>query len=199
MAFKVCYAYGHEGVLPGIIDEQPACRSCSGVRLNFDCRSCGAEDELYAGARCRACVLGDIVDNLLTNPATGIMATKLIPLAAPLKSLKRANSGMTWIRQKHVTAFLRNLAAAPKINHDTFDELPDSRTREYVRGLLIEHGVRPQRDAYLVRYQAWATQALERVSDPQNLDVIRRYIHWHHQRRMNLMDEVTRGTFLRAK
>ncbi|BCW63278.1 hypothetical protein [Arthrobacter sp. StoSoilB22] len=40
---------------------------------------------------------------------------------------------------------------------------------------------------------------MNRVSDPQNLDVIRRYIRWHHQRRMNLMDEVTRGTFLRAK
>lgn len=40
---------------------------------------------------------------------------------------------------------------------------------------------------------------MERVSDPQNLDVIRRYIRWHHQRRMNHMDEVTRGTYLRAK
>ena len=53
------------------------------------------------------------------------MATELIPLAAALKSMKRANSGMTWIRQKHVTAFLRNLAAAPAISHETFDELPD--------------------------------------------------------------------------
>ncbi|UKA57010.1 Fis family transcriptional regulator [Arthrobacter sp. FW306-2-2C-D06B] len=139
------------------------------------------------------------MDNLLTNPATGIMATELIPLAAALKTMKRANSGMTWIRQKHVTNFLRNLATAPKISHDTFDELPDSRTREYVRGLLIEHGVLPQRNAFLTRYDGWATQALERVSDPQNLDVIRRYIRWHHQRRMNLMEEVSRGTFLRAK
>lgn len=194
----VC-ACGHEGVLPGIIDEEPACRSCSGVRLNVDCVGCGAEDELYSGGRCWTCVLGDIVDDLLTDPATGVMATELIPLAAALKSMKRANSGMTWIRQKHVTAFLRNLATAPKISHDTFDELPDSRTREYVRGLLIEHGVLPQRNAFLIRYESWATQAMERVSDPQNLDVIRRYIRWHHQRRMNLMDEVPRGTFLRAK
>lgn len=194
----VC-ACGHEGVLPGIIDEEPACRSCSGVRLNVDCVGCGAEDELYSGGRCWTCVLGDIVDDLLTDPATGVMATELIPLAAALKSMKRANSGMTWIRQKHVTAFLRNLATAPKISHDTFDELPDSRTREYVRGLLIEHGVLPQRIAFLIRYESWATQAMERVSDPQNLDVIRRYIRWHHQRRMNLMDEVPRGTFLRAK
>ncbi len=50
-----------------------------------------------------------------------------------------------------------------------------------------------------MRYDNRASGALERVRDPQNFDVIRRYIRWHHQRRMNHMDEVTRGTFLRAK
>ena len=192
-------ACGHEGVLPGLIDNQPACRRCSGIRLNVDCQSCGAEDELHSGGRCWTCVLGHVVDDLLTDPATGTIANDLIPLAAALKSMKRANSGMTWIRQKHVTAFLRNLAVAPKITHESFDGLPDSRTREYVRGLLTEHGVLPRRDELRIRYDSWAAQALERVSDPENRDVIRRYIRWHHQRRMNHMDEVTRGTFLRAK
>jgi integrase len=192
-------ACGHEGVLPGLIDNQPACRRCSGIRLNIDCETCGAEDELHSGGRCWTCVLGIVVDDLLTDPATGAIANDLIPLAAALKSMKRANSGMTWIRQKHVTAFLRNLAVAPKITHETFDELPDSRTRDYVRGLLTEHGVLPPRDELRIRYDSWAAEAFERVSDPQNREVIRRYIRWHHQRRMNHMDEVTRGTFLRAK
>ena len=192
-------ACGHEGVLPGLIDSQPACRRCSGIRLNIDCRTCGAEDELHSGGRCWTCALGNVVDDLLTDPATGAIANELIPLAAALKSMKRANSGLTWIRQKHVAAFLRNLAVTPKITHETFDELPDSRTREYVRGLLTEHGVLPQRDELRIRYGSWAAEALERVKDPQNLEVIRRYIRWHHQRRMNHMDEVARGTFLRAK
>ncbi|MEV8112386.1 Fis family transcriptional regulator [Pseudarthrobacter oxydans] len=127
------------------------------------------------------------------------MAKELMPLAAALKSMKRSNSGLTWIQQKHVTAFLRNLAVAPNISHEIFDGLPDSRTREYVRGLLTEHGVLPQRDELRMRYDSWAAEAIERVRDPQNREVIRRYIRWHHQRRMNLMDGVARGTFLRAK
>lgn len=73
------------------------------------------------------CVLGSVVDDLLTDPATGSVANDLIPLAAALKSMTRANSVLTWIRQKHVTACLRNLAVAPQITHETFDELPDSR------------------------------------------------------------------------
>jgi hypothetical protein len=127
------------------------------------------------------------------------MANELVPLAAALKSMKRANSGMTWIRQKHVTAFLQDLAVAPIITHETFDELPDSRTREYVRGLLTEHGVLPRRDELRTRYENWSAQVLSRVSNPEDRDIIRRYIRWHHQRRMNQMDEITRGTFLRSK
>jgi hypothetical protein len=192
-------ACGHEGVLPGIIDEQPACRRCSGVRLNVDCVGCGTEDELYSGGRCWTCVLGDVVDDLLTNQATGAMANELIPLAAALKSMKRANSGLTWIQQKHVTAFLRNLAGAPDFTHESFDGLPDSRTREYVRGLLIEHGVLPRRDELRTRYENWSANVIDRTKDPQSRDIVRRYVRWHHLRRMNQMDEVTRGAFLRAK
>ncbi|MEV4991843.1 Fis family transcriptional regulator [Pseudarthrobacter sp. LMD1-1-1.1] len=192
-------ACGHEGVLPGLIGEQPACRQCSGVRLNVDCEACGAEDELHSGGRCWKCVLATVVDEVLTNPSTGEMAANLIPLATALKSMKRANSGITWIQQKHVTAFLRSLAVAPTITHEVFDGLPDSRTREYVRGLLIEHGVLPRRDELRTRYEIWSAQALDRIDNPENRDIIRRYIRWHHLRRMNQMDEVSRGTFLRAK
>jgi hypothetical protein len=68
-----------------------------------------------------------------------------------------------------------------------------------VFGLLVEYDVLPQRDRYRARYDEWARTALERLIDPVNRDVIRRYIRWQHQRRMNQMDEVPHGTFLRSK
>lgn len=77
--------------------------------------------------------------------------------------------------------------------------LPSSRTREFVRGLLIEHDALPQRDLYRTRYEEWSRDALDRLTDPVNRDVIRRYIRWQHQRRMNQMDQVAHGTFLRSK
>ena len=67
----------------------------SGIRLNIDCRICGAEDELHSGGRCWSCVLGNVVDDLLTDPATGSTTNDLIPLSAALKSMSRANSGMS--------------------------------------------------------------------------------------------------------
>jgi hypothetical protein len=64
-------ACGHEGVLPGLIDDRPACRRCSGVKLNVDCVACGAEAELYSGGRCQRCVLGATAQRLLTTPTPG--------------------------------------------------------------------------------------------------------------------------------
>ncbi|WP_413250890.1 Fis family transcriptional regulator [Sinomonas flava] len=169
------------------------------MKLNIDCASCGAEDELHSGGRCWTCALADTVDRLLTNPSSGSIPSELAPLAAALKSMKRANSGLTWIRQKHVTEFLQRLAHTPAVTHQALDQLPSSRTREYVRGLLVEHGVIPRRDELRARYNHWAEEAIERVTDPGNRETVRRYIRWHHQRRMNQMAEVSQGTFQRSK
>jgi len=118
----------HVGILPGRVNGQPACRTCSGITLNIDCVSCGAEGELYSGGRCWSCTLGETVDRLLTDPETGKIAEPLLPLAQALKSMKRANSGLTWIRQRHVTEFLQQLAVRRKIT-----------TRALIGSLAHEH------------------------------------------------------------
>ena len=191
-------ACGHEGVLPGRVNMLPACRKCSGVKLNIDCIGCSNEDEIHSGNRCWACVLSATVDRLIT-PEDHDPSPELQAIATALKSMKRANSGLTWIQQPHVTKFLRELAASADITHAGLDQLPASPTREYVRGLLVEHNVLPRRDELNSRFTNWAGQALNRITTQNHRDIIRRYIRWHHQRRMNQMDEVTQGTFLRAK
>ncbi|MGH3449121.1 MAG: hypothetical protein ACRDQW_00005, partial [Haloechinothrix sp.] len=149
---------------------------------------------------CWSCELAVLVDQLLTNPGTGAVAAELVPVARALKSMKRSNSGVTWIRQRHVTAFLKDLAVAPTITHEKLDELPGAdRARNYIRGLLVEHGALPRRDELAVRYDQWAAGALERVSSDEHRDVVRRYIRWHIRRRMNQMETVPHGTFLRSK
>ncbi|WP_349632353.1 Fis family transcriptional regulator [Gordonia sp. L191] len=186
-------------MLPGIIDGKPACRSCTGIKLNVDCVECGAEDELYAHGRCWRCVLGSTVDRLLTNPETGIINDELKPFATALKSMKRANSGLTWINQEHVMAFLTELARMPLVSHDVVDQLPRSRTREYVRELLVTHQILPARDGLLHRYIDWSNDALNRLNSAEHRDIANRYIRWHHLRQMHSMESVSHGTFLRSK
>jgi len=192
-------ACGHEGVLPGRLDGQPACRRCSGVRLNVDCRRCNTEAELYSGGRCWRCVLDSTVDRLLSSPNTDQVPATLRPLADALKSMPRANSGLTWLRQDHVTTFLQQLALNPATSHAQLDRLPPSRTREYVRALMVEYDILPRRDELMVRFSGWAETAITRIPEGPDRDAVNRYMRWQLQRRMRGAGPITESTFLRAK
>ena len=120
-------------------------------------------------------------------------------MATALKTMKRANSGLTWIQQSHVQQFLSRLSNSSSITHESIDALPSSKTREFIRGLLVEHGTLPRRDTYLVRFEAWSDEALNRLPNRATKDVMARYIRWKHLRHMHGMGVVPNGTFLRAK
>jgi hypothetical protein len=192
-------ACGHVGVLPGRLEGHPTCRNCSGIVLNLDCRTCRAEAELHSNGQRWACVLAATVERLLTDPRIGGINPGLLPVATALKTMARPNSGLTWLNQDHVTALLTGLAATPAITHDALDELPATGTREYVRALLAAHGALPAREELITRYDNWATIALTRVSSGDHREVLRRFIRWHHQRRVQAMKPVPYGTFLSAK
>ena len=59
--------------------------------------------------------------------------------------------------------FSDRLARQPRVTHEALDQLPASRTREYVRGMLIEHGALPRRGEHLARFTAWTHKALARL------------------------------------
>ncbi len=192
-------ACGHEGVLPGIIDDRPACRRCSGVTLNVDCVSCGDETEIYSGGRCLRCVLRMTAQRLLTNPNTNAIAPQLQIIVDALTTMQRPNSGLTWIRQPHVQCALRELARHPTLTHDVLDQLPPGRTTNYVRSLLVEYGALPSRDEKLAQFQSWAATAQKRITGPEHRKLIARFIRWNLEKRLHSMNPVTDSAFLRAK
>ncbi len=179
-------------------DGDPTCRTCSGIRINVDCVRCGAEDELYSQGRCWSCALSDYIDTALAAP-DGNVPAQLKPLAEALKRMQRANSGLTWIRQDHVQATLRTIAANGTVTHEAIDQLPTSRTRDFVRGLLVEHRVLPRRDHYLAAFTEWLSQIPDRVTDDEHRRLVDRWIRWSFLRKFRAMDEVPQGAFLRAK
>ncbi|MET9317870.1 hypothetical protein ABZX12_39115 [Kribbella sp. NPDC003505] len=189
--------------MPGrAVDGNPTCRGCSGVKLNLDCRRCGAEEELYRAGHCWRCVLSQEIDSVLTGP-DGVISDQLKPVAAALRAMQRANSGLTWIRQSHVRQALQRLAScADGLDHDAFDELPASRTREYIRGLLIEYGALPRRDRHIDDYAEWLRRKLAAIEDVEDRRIIERFGRWHNLRRLRRhaqRDNPTHGAFLRAK
>jgi len=192
-------ACGHQGVLPGIVNDRPACRPRSGVTLNVDCVACGDEAEIYSGGKCQRCVLGDTAAQLLTNPDTGVVAPQLQVIIDALTAMRRPNSGLTWIRQSHIQKVLRQLARHPTLTHELVDQLPTGRTTNYIRGLLVAHGALPSRDERLARFLGWAEIAQQRIATDEHRKAIARFIRWALERRLRSMETVTDSAFLRAK
>lgn len=128
-----CSACGHEGVLPGVDDEgRPTCRRCSGIALAVDCGYCGTEAVLYRAETCWPCALDQEITRLLRG-ADGEVAAPLQPLALAIKTMPRANSGITWLANDAVRSVLRALATGEMpLTHEGLDALPGSRTVEYI-------------------------------------------------------------------
>jgi hypothetical protein len=70
------------------------------------------------------------------NPDTGLIAPQLQVIIDALTAMHRPNSGLTWIRQPHVEAVLRELARHPNLTHAVLDQLPAGHTTNYMRNLL---------------------------------------------------------------
>ena len=175
------------------------CRRCSGVRLNVDCTGCGDEAELYSGGRCQRCGLRETAQRLLTHPDTGVIAPQLQVIVDALAEMDRPNSGLTWIRQGHVQRVLRELAGHPTPTHEVLDQLPPARTTDYVRGLLVEHGVLASRDERLARFQSWVVTAQQRITTDEHRKLVARFIRWNLEKRLRSMSLVTDSAFQRAK
>lgn len=199
-----CATCGHTGVLPGLAsDGQPTCLTCSDIPLQVQCRSCGAESPLGRGSRCWRCQLADLVNTLLQGP-DGLIPPSLQPLAQALINMPRPNSGYAWLRQNPAAQdLLRQLGqASTRLIHENLDQLAGTRTVEYLRGLLVEHGCLPPRDRHIARFERWLDTKLAHVDNIDHRKVIDRFARWHLLRQLRTQAAqapVTPGAFLNAK
>lgn len=87
----------------------------------------------------------------------------------------------------------------PTPTHDALDQLPPGRTTNYIRSLLVEHGVIPSRDERLAQFQFWVAMAQQRITTAEHRKIVARFIRWSLEKRLRSMSPVTDSAFLRAK
>ncbi|MFD6674722.1 hypothetical protein ACFWDA_10155 [Rhodococcus zopfii] len=157
------------------MDAAPTCLRCSGIPLNLTCTRCGKEAYLAKGATCWRCLLDDLVRDLLSGP-DGAVSTSLEPLAVAIAAMPRANSGVTWIRANpRVRELLRSLGdGTVDLTHEALDNLPRSRTVEFIRGLLVANDALPPRDRLLANYERWLQKKLEVIADDDHRRIVER-------------------------
>ena len=197
-----CTRCGHHGVVPGLIDGQPACIDCSGVPVDVRCRRCGLEAPIGFAVTCWRCQLKDQLAELMADP-DGAISPILQPFVDALLGLPQPRIAYVWTRRNTaVQTTLRQLATgeAP-LDHATFDQLP-GRTTEYLRGLLVEHGCLPSRDRYLAAFENWLLAKLDRIPDPSARRHIDAFARWHLLRQLRdraKREPIPAGAFLNAK
>ncbi|WP_434181422.1 hypothetical protein RI685_16445 (plasmid) [Clavibacter michiganensis] len=186
---------GKDGVL--------LCRACSSIRLNVDCRQCGAEAELYRGGACWACVLRHEAQAAFGGLKAD--ATQLAVFIESFAVMKRANSGLTWLRKREIQTLLASLQAMTgQLSHEQLDALHGpAKSIEYIRSLFVEHALLPRRDRYLLAFDAWSDGRENRVENPDARLVFRQFIQWGQLRRLHRAAAqgggVPLGAFLNAK
>lgn len=189
-------------LLPGLLDDAPACTDCAGIPKDFHCTRCGQEDEPVRAGLCAHCCLVDDLTVLFDN-GSGEIAPHLHPLFHALTTQRHARSAKIWLlTNSEATTLIQALARGDaEIEHTTFVEHPSPRKVAFLRELCIEHGLLSPVHLDIERFQAWLA-AKAALAHPDDGRIITQYGRWVHLNRMHhLADigELKKGTFLSAK
>ena len=183
-----CPGCGKERLLPGrTTDGADICRDCAGITTNMTCDSCGTETERFRAGHCIRCVLRADLDELLHPRTPPDLSLKR--LIGVLAGAARPESVYTWMRGANANELLTGLGTRSiAISHESFDALPASRSVEYLRELLINHGMLPDRDRQLAAFERWlATRILDLAQTPHIQGPIERFARWQHLKRLRQM------------
>ena len=187
----ICPSCKENRLLPGLIDEQPACTDCADLGQDFRCTRCGEEDEHQRKGLCARCCLRDDLEIVLDD-GTGSIRAELLPFRDALCNQRNPRSATIWMRNPDVQRLLRGLADGElAIDHATFDSATSRQTAKHLRELLINCGVLPHRDRHILAFELWLDNTLPNYS-LESRQMLHRFANWHHLRRMRL--DVDAGT-----
>jgi len=182
----ICPSCGHEGVLPGRrnrTDPRPVCLTCAGIPGNYICRTCRLEGEIYRSGHCSRCALReDLCKILLHHPADPVAMQALIEV---LCSVDRPESILTWKRNIKVLELLGGITSgAVPLTHEGLTAAGSGRHIDHLRSLLQHHGLLPQRDEHLARFEVWLADKLNAIDSPTVRAPTEQFATWHHLRRL---------------
>jgi hypothetical protein len=182
----ICPNCGHDGVLPGRrnrTDTQPVCLTCAGIPGAFSCKTCGQEGEIYRAGECARCTLrDDLCRVLLHHPAD---LTTMETLIEVLCGVDRPESILSWKRNLKVLQLLGGITAgATPITHDGLTAAGTGRHVDHLRSILQHHGLLPERDEHLARFELWLAAKLDAIASPAVRGPVEQFATWHHLRRL---------------
>jgi len=169
--------------LPGRDDAGRAvCVDCAGITTSFICSSCASEGELWFKQTCLRCSLRRRLSDIF-GEKPGEMSPDLSPLVEAFASMADPWSVLLWLNLTHVRERVGALVSgAVALTHEGIDTMPGGQGREHLRGLLMVHGLLPERDRHLMAFERWQSLRIAEIEEPADRQVIHLYLAWRHLR-----------------
>lgn len=147
------------------------------------CSDCGAFGRMRQAGRCDSCAATRKLSSILAD-SSGIVPDRLLPVQSALIA-SPGHSLFTWLKTPNATALLSQLAALPgPVNHAALDGLSPPKGVQWVRQMLVTHGVLPMRDENLCALERWLHIKLPEVADVNERRLVTRWVTWSHLRRL---------------
>jgi hypothetical protein len=192
----ICPNCGHDGVLPGRrnrTDPRPVCLTCAGIDGNFTCKTCEHEGEIYRRGDCARCALRDDLCRILLHHPADLAAMQT--LIEVLCGVDRPESILSWKRNVHVLELLGGITSgAIPLTHDGLTAAGSGRHVDHLRSILQHHGLLPERDEHLARFEVWLAAKLDAIVSPSVRSPVEQFATWHHLRRLRSQSKPGQGT-----
>jgi hypothetical protein len=140
---------------------RPLCARCHNPDPAFwkRCRVCQQTWQLST-TPCKRCALSAKITYLLSG-GTSTIRDGLAPLHQALMAVERPATVWHWLELPRVRSLLAALGHDHRpLTHEILDALPEGRTLDHLRSVLVAAGALPARDERLVRLERWMTQAI---------------------------------------
>ena len=155
------------------------CGDCSGTGpAGHICQDCGLEDKLHERGYCARCSLRRRADALLAG-AGGTVPAPLTGVRDSIITAGSALGALQWLRKGSGAPVLAAIAAGElALSHQALDSWPARRAADYVRALLVAHGVLPDRDEALARLERDTALLLASTTSPDDRRALTAYATW---------------------
>jgi hypothetical protein len=168
------------------------CVDCAGITTCFRCDSCGCEGRTWYSRTCVACSLLRRLGAVLDDGSDSV-APELVPLFERLTAVANPVAVMTWLNKQAVRERLSSLAKrTTPLTHAGVDTLCGTQGKEFLRELLVEVGLLPERHKYLAAFESWRPKRLASIEEPAIRREINLYMAWRHQRNLAVRAEAGR-------
>ena len=164
----------------GTLDE-PRCERCTKPAFRADCPAC---EERPRVGQCPDCRLDRRLRELLAG-SDGAIHPGLEPLHLALAATEPPSTALRWLTRSIVSTFLADIAASRRqLTHQELDSLPPSPTLAHLRSVLVATGALPPRDEHMARLERLVEDLLATRDDPDQRQLLHRYVVWHLVRRL---------------